>query len=860
MPKEIAEDKLKEKLDYIGLNLEKIPKFLKEFTPFSFRPLKSYDDMGYKVYQYVDVTDIEILLTPTDRLTNLNEKYKLSAHISNYLDSESEENIERYNTFLSMLSNTEIEEIRDLEDEQEKLKKQIPYEVKYANNYIWQIYYSDISNKYFMLVPTNEYNNSALFYILKKQIEAQKTRRKEYVFVPISHQEYSGEYLLKSQIADLENYLWYFTKQWPNIFEVYDLRKNMTLKIVGETKVYEKLESTYVISLENKDEALELYKLIKALFIIATGLPEDYKFKAEISENGELNFLLKDVLKTNNKKELKINDNKKDKLNVEDDKAEQSQDIDEKEFKQAENIITYSNLIYFIQNEMSKKRLLIGLEDKKITEEQEKLKVLKEEVQEQTQEYLNRERQISTFLECKKSFIGKVKYYFSNRKKDFKNANKKRMQKSAKKQAEDMEAKLKTNEEDNNKDVSKLSNEAELKQELLNQNNGPYTIEDLIEICTKLDGRRKLVKDLKSDVKAQELKKINLERKIKNANTYLNEIELHKKSIFEFWKFTNKDELPSLNEGEEQDEQNKEKIGKTFDYEEDFEDLGKQVDELQKRKLSKNETDGIFAMKQVLPSIQILNHTKSNELNKEQEEKINAELENLKKSYENDIDLIKAKDFDIFGGMSEDKTKIKMINNQKHREVEKDKYNVLSITPQTEESIYIDNLRNYLKLIKEAFCKIKSPYETNIYLASPKEIELDNLQIFHLSEANAVEKQLQLKEKFDEELGTNIEFNKEKKDNVKLKDVKELYLYKITLPEDTKILYYSNIIFFDNFNQTLPSGMDLSDEVAVDLDSLKLEKTLQEEFNLNYVVDEYTNKIIKINVYEYKVENQNKKE
>ena len=836
MPKEIAEDKLKEKLDYIGLNLEKIPKFLKEFTPFSFRPLKAYDDMGYKVYQYVDVTDIDILLTPTDRLTNLNEKYKLSSHISNYLDSKSKENIERHNTFISMLSNTEIEEIRALEDEQEKLKKQIPYEVKYPNNYIWQIYYSDISNKYFMLVPTNEYNNSALFYILKKQIEAQKTRRKEYIFIPISHQEYSGEYLLKSQIADLENYLWYFTKQWPNIFEVYDLRKNMTLKIVGETKVYEKLESTYVISLENKDEALELYKLIKALFIIATGLPEDYKFKAEISQNGELNFLLKDVLKTNNNKnELKINDNKKDERNVEDDKGVKSQDINEKEFKQAESIITYSNLIYFIQNEMSKKRLLIGLEDKKITEEQEKLKVLKEEVQEQTQEYLNRERQISTFLECKKSFIGKVKYYFSNRKKDFKNANKKRLQKSAKKQAEDMEAKLKTNEEDNNKDVSKLSNEAELKQELLNQNNGPYTIEDLIEICTKLDGRRKLVKDLKSDVKAQELKKINLERKIKNANTYLNEIELHKKSIFEFWKFTNKDELPSLNEGEEQEEQNKEKIGKTFDYEEDFEDLGKQVDELQKRKLSKNETDSIFAMKQVLPSIQILNHTKSNELNKEQEEKIKTELDNLKKSYENDIDLIKSKDFDIFGGMSEDKTKIKMINNQKHREVEKDKYNVLSITPQTEESIYIDNLRNYLKLIKEAFCKIKSPYETNIYLTSKKEIELDNLQIFHLSEVNAVEEQLKL-------------------------DIEELYLYKITLPEDTKILYYSNIIFFDNFNQTLPSGMDLSDEVAVDLDSLKLEKTSQEEFNLNYVVDEYTNKIININVHEYKVENQNKKE
>ena len=38
MLENIAEDKekvIKEKLEYIGLNLERVPKFLKEFTPFS---------------------------------------------------------------------------------------------------------------------------------------------------------------------------------------------------------------------------------------------------------------------------------------------------------------------------------------------------------------------------------------------------------------------------------------------------------------------------------------------------------------------------------------------------------------------------------------------------------------------------------------------------------------------------------------------------------------------------------------------------------------------------------------------------------------------------------------------------------
>ena len=102
MRKNIAEDKekLKEKLEYIGLNLERIPKFLTEFTPFSFRPLKSYNDTTYKVYKYIDVNDIEILLTPTDRLTNLNEKYKLSSPIGNYLDSKTEQNVEKFSVGL----------------------------------------------------------------------------------------------------------------------------------------------------------------------------------------------------------------------------------------------------------------------------------------------------------------------------------------------------------------------------------------------------------------------------------------------------------------------------------------------------------------------------------------------------------------------------------------------------------------------------------------------------------------------------------------------------------------------------------------------------------------------------------------
>ena len=756
-------EKLKEKLDFLGLNLERVPKVLKEFKSFSFRPTKSYDDTSYKVYRYIPVKDIQILLTPTDRLTDLNEKYKLSIPIGAYLDSKSEENIERFATFLKMLNNMNIEKIEAIEQEQEKLKQNLPYEVKYQNNYIWQIYYSEVSNQYFMLVPTNETNNNSLFYLLKKQIESSKSRKKETIFVPITHQEYSGQYLLKSQITDLENYLWYFTKEWPNIYEVYDLKGKMTIKIVGKTKVYADIKSDYVVTLETKEQALEWYKLVKALFILSTGLPNNYKFQTGITADGELEFLNEEKIK-----------------------------------------MEYVNLPFFIKDEVKKNKILVVQENKKLAAEEEKLEELKQTTEKQTEDFLNKQRQIATFLDCKKSFFGKIKYYFTNRKKHIGSLeNHKAKEKSSPKKEITKTEKLPQEEKEN------------------------YTIEDLIEICTKLDGRRKIVKNLEMDRKSLELKKINLERKIKNANIYLNEIELHKKSIFEFWKFTSKDELPSLNEGEEESNTEKEKIGKSFVFEEDIEDLGKKMDELQRRKLSKNEDDSIFAVKQVICSSRILNKTKSKDLTEEEIKKLQEELDTLKKEYEENFETIQIKDFDIFGGLSEDQTKIKTLHNEKHREVEKDKYKVLNITLNTELEVYIDNLRNNLKLVQEAFNKIRTPFEMPVYIAEIDALKNDNLNIANL---NATE-----------------ELYKE----IRKINTEEINFFTLTLPKNSPLLYYTNIIYFDNLNQTLPLGMDVTTEVLINLKDYKLEKKEEKEFRINYQIDEYTNKVINVHAVNY---------
>src|SRR5699024_1349102 len=159
--------------------------------------------------------------------------------------------------------------------------------------------------------------------------------------------------------------------------------------------------------------------------------------------------------------------------------------------------------------------------------------------------------------------------------------------------------------------------------------------------------------------------------------------------------------------------------------EEDIENLGIKIDELQRRKLSKNETDAIFAIKQVPASFKELEKEKDTDIEIYKEEKqdrrgkkytaLEKDLKNLKQEYENDIEIINSKDFDIFNGLIEDKTKIKTINNIKHREIEKDKYKVLNINLDTDIKIYTENLEEYLKLIKESLNKIQSPYDMSVY-------------------------------------------------------------------------------------------------------------------------------------------------
>ena len=361
-------DELTEKLEYLGLDLENIPDEIIKYKPLKYKAPKIFNEkQQYKQYKFIPVADIQIMLTPTNRMDDLQEKYKKAKPIGVYLDNKTEENIPYHATFLNMLKQVRIEEIKEIEKEQKRLSEKLPFKIKFERNYLWQIYYSEITNKYFMLVPTEDSDYSTFFYLLKRKIENIKDDK---VFVPISSLNYSEKYFTKSEINDIENYLWLFTKDWPLIYEVYDKQNRFSMQIVGETNVFEEIKSLYKITLKTTNQAMQFYKLLKAMFILQTEVPNYYNFSTNINKAGGIDFY--------------SNDQK----------------------------LEYMTLPTFLKNEYmsaEEKKVQTDIKNKDAKERLEKLKSL---ISNQEMEYIEKEKQISTFLECKKTFFGKFKYYF----------------------------------------------------------------------------------------------------------------------------------------------------------------------------------------------------------------------------------------------------------------------------------------------------------------------------------------------------------------------------------------------------------------------------------------------------------------
>ena len=720
-------------LEYIGLDLDNIPQELSNIEPIHFSDFSNSNT--YKVYEYVSVHDLEILITPLDRTADLRERYKLARPIYSYLQAEDSKTKRIFNEVLDSAS---VKEIQKLEKLQEKLKD-IPYFVKYDKNYLWQIYYSKEDNKYFMLFPANEGETSVLFYIIKKKLEKEDTK----IFVPINKMDYKGILLNSMQINDIENYIWLFTNEWPNIYEV----SNKYLYVTGHTKINKLFNSYYRNVFDKKEEAEKFYMLLKAMFILTTETNYKYNFEPYVNEKGNLE--LKYVNENFELIGINEKDNEKNHLELSD------EDI----------IITTANLADFVDREVEKQKIRKKNLEEEIKYNEKLLKDLKEYVKKQNDIYVMQEKQIVMFLDCKKSFFKKISYFFKAKK--------------------FVMPKLEDKIEEDIKDSTSKKLEIEL--------NGSYTLKELINAFNAANEVEIKARSIRGDIRALKLKKENYARKIENAKKYIDEIESHKKSIFEFWKFSNKDELPALSEAENT-QNNDKNLNKSIDK--DF--LEVKADSLQRQKLSNDEINALYLFYKIPDAFNFINN----------DEKLKDILEKLKnKTTKRSL-----------GNLINEYTSVKKINSKEHRENERNEISILRINEETTLDEFKDRIKKYKKALDLALNKIYSLGDMLIYIR--KEDENNEYILGDINPENLID-------------SGNIDTS----------------LVKIEMNNKTNILYYTNIAFYENTNKTLPLGMDLSSKVLIKSNILKEKK---ENFDTIYLLekqDDFNNKLEKVKIY-----------
>ena len=306
------------------------------------------------------------------------------------------------------------------------------------------------------------------------------------------------------------------------------------------------------------------------------------------------------------------------------------------------------------------------------------------------------------------------------------------------------------------------------------------------------------------DINALKLKNKNLKKKIKNATNYIEEINQHKKSIFEFWKYSNKDAVATLDDGEEE-EFNVKKLEKVFDFENDFEKFGISADKNQRRRLTDSELESAFiATTNTLPLLQRMN------LKIAENREISEELKRIKISRQKGIDFDEDDDepFNIFGKIKQSSNKERTIGNKTHREQPRERAEILEIKKESKGVELKRHLEKVLKDLKSAMKKNNLTEDMYVYKASFEEIELDTIDAVSLDPKKELEEFL-------------------KNDKTKAK----IYLYKIKLPKETNYIAFTNIIFFDNTNMTLPVGMNLSTKILVDLSKLNIKEEKTKKLN-----------------------------
>ncbi len=691
-------------LDYIGLKLTRLSTKLKSTKP-EYKPFNSGDNVvKYKVYKRVNIKKLQVLVSDTDRTTDITERFKEALPLQDYIKQDKE-------AFEKWINGVTQKDIKDIEKQQEQFEKKIPYFIKYDKNYLWQIYYSKEDDKYFMLTPARETENQALAYVIKKKLEDDKSD----IFVPICKEEISETYYTGREIEDIVTYIKLFTNQWPEIVEVQDGKEN-TLYIMGETKLKDNFSTKYRTVIKDIVDAKNFYTVLKALYVLATETNYLYKFDPGIDEEG--NFTL-------------------------------SYD---------KQVITIKNIQEFISNETGRQQGLKYSLKNEIETNKEKIEKINEILKQQSLIYVKQEKQIFEFMNCKKSVFKRVKYFFSNNKKVI---------------TENKNLLARLNEEKNISVKKIKEKEVSVDKQDYSKFADIFTVADLVKNSVEVKKISSEAKGLEADIKVLLLKQENMTRKTDNAQKYLDEIQKHKKNLFDFWRFTNKDNANELAEGQAQGENIKKRP--VFNYDEDREDLGLDVDSLQRQKLSDEECNAVFLAKYILPALNAI-------VTKSDTYLIDECYDSLKENLKNQ-DQYKS----IFGGIGDETDNIKKIKFKQHRENPRELYSILKFTNDTTLEDFKETCRNYGRLLNEAYNKIACKYDMEIYYDKRnKGFITATINPYELVENEETEK-----------------------------------IYKAKTSAENHMLFFSNIIMYNNVSKTLPVGMDETNEVLLKVGDIK---------------------------------------
>lgn len=186
-------------------------------------------------------------------------------------------------------------------------------------------------------------------------------------------------------------------------------------------------------------------------------------------------------------------------------------------------------------------------------------------------------------------------------------------------------------------------------------------------------------------------------------------------------------------------------------------------------------------------------------------------------------------DYDIFGVVLSDRTKIKKLGNKSHREAVREKFRILSFNKNTDIFEFKANISKQVNMLNESFNKIRTPIDLNVYILSEDELNINQYYTCEIDESKVLEG------------SNNSKYN----------------LYKIKVTEDMPLVFFTNIIYYDNKNGTLPLGMDVSTKALIDCSKFDFTLINSGEFKTNSYSEQSdldSNLRIKdVNFYEYEI-------